>query len=373
MARRRLLFVCTTLAVGGFERHIGQLVPGLRDRGFAPAAVTLRNEGAIFDNLRGMGIPTRFADIRSRLDLSGLRRAVFDSDHPDVVISQSIDAHVVAAIIGRRAGAPHVALEHAAPELLRHSRRRHVLAYRWVAPRVQRAVALSKSQIPELLRLRYGEGTIRVIPNGIPELRPVRAPSEVRAELGIAQDDFLVSLVAMLRPEKRAELFVQAVIAANRAEPSVRGVVVGGGEEFDRIRACAAASSGIVRVLGERSDIADLISASDAVGLSSVAECLPLAVLEAMALARPVVATDVGGLRDLVVDGESGLLVPPNDPGALAAAMIQLAKDPDLALAMGSAARLRYERSYTVDAMIDAYADLFDELEPVRLGRALAG
>jgi glycosyltransferase involved in cell wall biosynthesis len=364
MRSRRLLFVCSQLTIGGFERHLGQLAPGLRERGFDPFVIALRDRGPIFDELRSMGFDMRFAAMRSRTDLRGLRRAVRVSDHVDVVVSQSIDAHVAAAIIAHRTKAPHVAAEHAAPELLRRHRVHHMLAYRVVAPRVTRAIALSRAQIPEMLGLCYPEKAIRVIPNGIPEPRPARTRAEIRAALDLDERDFVITLVATLRPEKRAERFVDAVLEANRSEPSVRGVVVGGGPHFDRVRARSDASAGVVRALGERADVADLIAASDAVGLSSVAECLPLSVLEAMALARPVVGTDVGGMSELVVHEESGLLAPPDDAEALAAAIVRLARTPELAASMGVEARRRYEQTYTVDRMVGAYSELFRELEP---------
>jgi glycosyltransferase involved in cell wall biosynthesis len=373
MADRRLLFVCSQLTVGGYERHLAQLAPGLRGRGFDPLVVALREEGPIFHELRDLGIPMRFAGMRSRTDLRGLRRAVSFSDHPAVVISQSIDAHVAAAMIARRAAAPHVAVEHAAPALLRNRRLHHLVAYRWVAPRVAQAVALSRTQIPEMVALRYPEDAIRVIPNGIPVPHPARASTDVRTELGLRERDFVVTLVATLRPEKRGEWFVDAIVEASRTEPSIRGVVVGGGPHLERVRARAEPHPDVVKVLGERSDVPDLVAASDAVGLSSIAECLPLSVLEAMALARPVVGTDVGGMGEVVVHGETGLLVPPDDPGALSAAIIRLARNPELAMEMGLAARRRYEREYTIDRMIDAYAELFDDLPSGRRARLATG
>jgi glycosyltransferase involved in cell wall biosynthesis len=362
MADGRLLFVCSQLTIGGYERHLAHLVLGLRGRGFESSVVALRDRGPIFDELREAGIAMQYARMRTRLDLRGLLRAVSPPGLPQVVISQGIDAHVAAAIIARRAHVPHVATEHTPPELMRNPRVHHALAYRWVAPRVQRAVAISGTQIPGMLAFGYRDDVIRVIPNGIPEPRPDRARRVVRAELGLESTDFVVTLVATLRPQKRAELFVDAVTEANLAEPKVRGVVAGGGPHLERVR--ARATPGIVEVLGERSDVADLIAASDAVGLSSIGEGLPLAVLEAMALARPVVGTDVGGMRELVVHGETGLLGKPNDRAALSAAILRLARDPELSAAMGAAGRQRYEHAYTVERMIDAYSALFGALPP---------
>jgi glycosyltransferase involved in cell wall biosynthesis len=373
MPRRSLLFVCSQLTIGGYERHLAQLVLGLRERGFEPAVVALRDEGPIYEELRDAGISMRFAGMRSRADVRGLRRAVSVAGQLDVVVSQGIDAHVAAAIISRRARVPHVATEHTPPELMRDRRLHHVLAYRWVAPRVWRAVAITETQILWMIGFGYPEASIRVIPNGIPEPRPVRSRRDVRAELGLGEKDFVVTLVATLRPQKRAELFVDAVLEASRDEPSVRGVVAGGGPELERVRLHAEQRPGIVTVLGERMDVPDLVAASDAVGLSSIGEGLPLAVLEAMAAGLPVVGTDVGGMAELVLHGETGLLVPPDDLGALRAGIVRLARNPGLAAAMGSAARQRYENSYTVDRMVDAYAALFDGPGPQGCNRFSAG
>jgi glycosyltransferase involved in cell wall biosynthesis len=363
----RLLFLCSTLTTGGFERHLSQLVPGLRDEGYRPLVVSLRHEGRVADVLREAGIDVRFADMRSRSDVRGMRRALsFAGVSPHVVISQSIDAHLLAWRLARRAGAPHIAVEHAAPELLRGRRSLHRLAYRWFAPRVDGVVAVSATQVPELLRLGYRADVVRVIPNGIPDLVPARGRAETRAELGLGDADFVVTLVATLRPEKRGPLFVDAVAAANAANRLVKGLVVGEGPDLERVRERAAASGGAVKVLGERSDISDLMNASDVIGLSSVAECLPLSVLEAMALARPVVGTDVGGMRDPVRHGETGLLVEPGSVSAFADAIGQLAADRDRAAGMGAAGRRRYDSAYTLGTMVESYSRLFREVREAR-------
>jgi glycosyltransferase involved in cell wall biosynthesis len=363
----RLLFVCSTLTTGGFERHLSQLVPGLRDSGHHPIVLCLREEGRLFGELRYDGIEVHGAKMRSRTDLVGIRRALAHGRvQPDVVVSQSVDAHVVASRIAGRGSIPHVALEHSAPELLRARRRLHRTAYRWLGPRVDRVVAVSTTQLPELVRLGYPAASIRVIPNGIPEMIPDRGREEVRAELGLDVDCFVATLVATLRPEKRAELFVDAVVAAHDADSRVRGLVVGDGPEMETVRRHVAAGQGAVEILGERADIPELMNASDVIGLSSVAECLPLTVLEAMALSRPVIGTDVGGMAEPVADGETGLLVPAGSSAALASAILELSRDPARAAAMGAAGRRRYEDAYTLGAMVESYSTLFRDVRKVR-------
>ena len=142
--------------------------------------------------------------------------------------------------------------------------------------------------------------------------------------------------VSRLEPEKRVDLFVRAVAAARRSEPRVRGFVAGGGRERARVEALAAADPG-VELLGERADVPALLAGADAFALTSEAEALPISILEAMALARPVLAPDLGGSSDAVVDGETGLLVPPGDAAAIERALLELARDPERARRMGEA------------------------------------
>jgi hypothetical protein len=146
--------VAPTLAVGGAEKQLALLVPRLRDRGFDPAVLTLRHEGRFFEELRADGIPADCLAMRSRFDLARARRALrAPPTHPHVVVTESIDAHVVGHLIARSAGAAHVAVEHAGPGL--HRKLHHRLFYRVLAPRLDRTVAISAGQIPGLLQLGF--------------------------------------------------------------------------------------------------------------------------------------------------------------------------------------------------------------------------
>jgi glycosyltransferase involved in cell wall biosynthesis len=182
----------------------------------------------------------------------------------------------------------------------------------------------------------------------------------------VRPDEFLAVLVATLRPEKSAHVFVSAVRKAHSADPRVRGVIAGGGSDLERIRDLAG-DDRVVQVLGERLDVPDLLSAADASCLSSTAEGVPMALLEAMALAKPVIATDVGGVSQAVEPGKTGLLVDVGDEEAFAEALVRLAVDPELARRLGEAGRQRHRDFFGVERMVGEYARVFQEtLEAAR-------
>ena len=361
----RLLFICPNLNTGGAERHWSLLLPGLAERGFDVSVVTLDGEGPFFDELRQAGIDARCALMRRRSDLAGFRRArAAASPRPDVVVTRSVSALIIGHALAHRAGAAHVSNEHA-DYALNPLRRHQRMLTRLIAPRIDAAVAVAQAQLPALRAHGFRSACLHVIPNGVraEDLVPTRRREAVRSELGLVPDDFVAVLVATLRPEKRPGDFVAAVTRAHVADPRIRGIVVGGGDLFDEVRAAAEASGGAVQALGFRSDIADLVSASDAVCLTSLSEALPMTLLEGMALERPVVATAVGGVPELVEHGRTGLLVPPRDPVAFAEALTRLAADPVRATAMGRVGFERQRRLYTLERMIDSYAELLGCLE----------
>jgi glycosyltransferase involved in cell wall biosynthesis len=353
----RVLFVGWGLpAGGGAERQWSLLIPALRSGGFDVSLLTLVAEGAQFEQLAELGIPARCARMRHRTDLVRLRRAVRYADtRPDLVVSQSINAHVVGQLIARRVGAPHVATEHAGPGL---SRARHrSLLTRFVAGRVDAVVAVSETQVPWLLDIGYPPERLTIIYNSVPAMIQTTTRQAVRDELGVRTDDFLAVVVARLRPEKRIDLFIQAVQAAARKDSRITGIVAGDGPELARL--APLADDGAVRLIGHRSDVANILGAADVVCLSSDAEASPMTLLEAMSAGKPVVATNVGGVSEAVVQEETGILVPAGDIDAFTTAMLRLASDRQLAARLGEDGLVRHRELFSMDRMVRDYAELF--------------
>jgi glycosyltransferase involved in cell wall biosynthesis len=245
-----------------------------------------------------------------------------------------------------------------------------------VAKRVEVAIAVSRSQLPDLYALGFDPRALRVIYNGIPAPRPAKTREETRAGLGIEPREFVALMVGALRAQKRVPVFIEAVDRAHAANTRIKGLVAGGGLELDALRAGSALLGGNVTLLGERADIPDLIVASDVVCLTSWTEATSIALIEAMALQRPVVAGAVGGNDEVVVDGETGVLVAQPGPSHFASALQALAADGPRALALAMAGKARYERLFSAKTMLDEYARVFTglvELPPSRDHDAVKG
>jgi glycosyltransferase involved in cell wall biosynthesis len=171
--------------------------------------------------------------------------------------------------------------------------------------------------------------------------RPDPAARErLRATLGLEPGALVFAVVALLRPGKGHADLLHALARVRLRAPAVRVLAAGDGVERPRLEALAAGLgvADLVRFLGARSDVPALLAASDAYVHPSLAEALPTSVLEAMAVGLPVVATDVGGVPEIVAHERTGLLVPAGRPDRLADAMLRLT-DPALRVAMGAAGR----------------------------------
>jgi glycosyltransferase involved in cell wall biosynthesis len=356
----RLLFVCPDMGTGGAERHWATLIRELAARSAEVKLLTLAGRGPFYDEVVAQGVPAECLDLRRRADPRGLRRALSVAAEfaPDAVVTRGVSGQLVGEAIARRSRAAHVYNEHTpltpSGRLLPPRPHQRALT-RLVARAVDEVVAVTERQVAPLRALGYPGTRIEVVPNGV----FARDVEGVEPSADLDGDGFAVVCVAGLRPEKRVDLFIQAVGAARRENPALRGYVAGEGRERERLERLAEDNG--VTLLGARRDALGLIAAAGAVCLPSEAEALPMSILEAMALARPVVATDVGGTRDLIADGETGHLVFPGDGAGIARALLGLAADEKRARRMGEAGRRRQRERFTGAAMVDGYEQAFNE------------
>jgi glycosyltransferase involved in cell wall biosynthesis len=191
--------------------------------------------------------------------------------------------------------------------------------------------------------------------------RTTATPADMRRELGIPEESVAIGIVGRVAPEKGHAVLLDAIKQLDSKTP-VTVVVIGNGPDDDIIRAKAAQLRISDRVIfvGFREDINNAISALDIVTVPSTwNEPCSAVVQQAMALSKPLIGTRTGGTPEMVLDGETGLLVPPSDAAALANAIKTLSENPDLRSALGVAGRQRVERLFSLKVMTDKIEDLY--------------
>jgi glycosyltransferase involved in cell wall biosynthesis len=216
------------------------------------------------------------------------------------------------------------------------------------------------------------------VTNGVSLTEYERLPSRsaARAALGWSAHRFFIGIVARLVDEKGHDCLLEAASILRSKAPEASVVIVGDGPIRERLAAAVKARdlSDVVRLLGQRHDVPRILAALDVFVLPSQWEGTSLAVLEAMAARLPIVASNVGGNPDVVMDGETGLLIPPGDPGRrlakrrpwpgcrLAEALLALRNDPERARRMGQAGRLRVEREFSIRRSAERYERIYESL-----------
>jgi L-malate glycosyltransferase len=348
-----------------------ELMRGARAAGWVVVAVTPGN-GPFVERARAQQasvrsyVPGRALDAAAILRLSKLLR----EERPDLLHTHALFAgNLAARVAGRIAGVPIVAHAHVEDDWRRGPAG-------WVQQRLdaltarlcRRVVAVSGELREVLARRGYPEDRLIVIENGAAASpRPgTEEVAAVRRELGLAPGAPVVTSVARLCEVKGQRQLIEALALL---PPETCLLLVGedlehGGSYLQLLRAEARRLEVGDRVVfaGRRTDVPLLLAASDVFALASALEGMPISVIEAMASARPVVATAVGGVPELVVDGETGILLPTRTPEALAGAIGGLLADPERARTLGAAGHCRFEAEFTSARMVARVLDLYREI-----------
>lgn len=199
----------------------------------------------------------------------------------------------------------------------------------------------------------------------IPDLSRLTPPIEpMRRELNLPEGTFLWGSTGRLRPEKAHDITLRAFAKVHAAHPEARLIIAGDGSLGDQLRALRTelGLDGIATFLGFRQDVPAVLASLDGYVLASRLEGLGTAILEALAMGLPVVASRVGGIPDSVKDGKTGVLVPPEDPDALAAAMIDLMENPERRAALGRHAAEFVRTAFTQEQLQQRTLDLYQRL-----------
>jgi glycosyltransferase involved in cell wall biosynthesis len=377
----KVLHVINGLGTGGSERSLAELLPGLRDAGVEPSVVCLfrRTEG-VHDAVVSQGFEV---DVLPRTGWVGRVRALrarLLEVHPELVNTAIFESDVVGRWAARVTATPVLttlvntsyaparrADPNVRPVRLRAARAvdgwtaRHLTTHFHAVTPTVKAAAVDA--------LRIDPAAVTVVERGRDPSR-LGVPSaerraRMRAALGLRDDDEVVLNVGRQEYQKAQRDLIDAaapLVAANpRAIVLIAGREGNASDELAR-RHTSSPVRDRIRFLGHRDDVPDLLAAADVFAFPSLYEGTAGAVIEAMALGLPVVATAIDSLRDVVAEGDNALLVPPRAPAALAGAIGQLLDDPDRRRAFGASSRARFEARFTLARCTARMVELFERV-----------
>jgi glycosyltransferase involved in cell wall biosynthesis len=358
---------------GGPEKTILLGTARTDRRRFAVTACYLRDKrDPIFSiDRKASDLPVDYIELMESHSFDGsifprLRQLVRERDI-DIVHAHDYKTDVLAWLLSKAEGMTPMSTAHG---WTGHSWRERALYYpldKRVLARFPRVVAVSSDIRRELVRYGAKDDAITTVLNGIDHTAFRRDRSRervIRHELGFADGDFVIGSVGRLEPQKRFDLLLEAVASLRAKYPRIKVIIAGTGTRLRELREQARRLrlDDACQLLGNRTDIADLHHAFDLFVQSSDYEGTPNAVLEAMALESPVIATSAGGTAEIVRSGLDGLIVPTGNSPAIVDAIASVLRDPDAARTRATSARRRVETDLSFDARMAAVEAIYVEL-----------
>lgn len=364
----KVLYLIDSLGYGGAERLLVDLVIRMKERGVDVVVVSMTNRIPLVQHLNTMDIPvTTLAfdgtiySARQMWQAAAKLRTIIQSERVQIVHSHLYTSDILARISAPLSCKLINTIHSRDPWWYERKRLRSVgrtmldsISHR---ARGVRSIAVSEDAANEAIsRLRINASAVRVIFNGI-NMNAFVARRDRRALSTIIQ-------VARFYPVKGHRTALLAFANLLVDNPDLQLVWCGGGPEEESLRR-EAKRLGIdrsVRFLGFRSDVAEQLAQADIFWMPSKWEGMPIACIEAMAMELPIVASNVGGIPELVVDRVTGLLIEPDSPVLLAEATRILLHDPGRARALGSASRVRAQQCFSIDATVDSYIQAYRDM-----------
>ena len=281
----------------------------------------------------------------------------------DVLHCHKFGSNVWGTIVGKLARVP-VVLAHEHTWSFEGQPLRRFLDRELVARGTDRFIAVSREDRRRMTEIEgIDPKDTMFIPNGVPAPVPA-GDKDVRAELGIPADVPVLGVVGLLRPQKAHPVLLHAAAKLKSRWPKLQTLIIGDGLQRDKLEQLSAelGLQDTVRFLGLRLDVPDVLQALDIAVCCSDFEGSPLSILEYMGAGLPVVATEVGGVPDMVEPEVNGLLVAPGDPEALAEALDRMLSDPQRAREMGERGRQRRAAEFDIDVIVGTLEALYGEL-----------
>jgi len=343
------------LRSGGFELCDPVLVDFVTESG-------CESEFARVMRLSGANVAELRQNKKFDMNLVDQAESIVKREGCQILQSHGYKSHVLCALLKRRVRLPWVAFVHGwtSENMKMHCYRIVEMGLVTLATRV---VAVSEALGKRLPGIAQRKMT--VIPNAVdPAELNDSSGRDVRHELGISGEALVVGVVGRLSPEKGQIFFLKALARTRQRVPNAVGILLGDGQDRAMLEAEAARCglAGAVYFTGHVSGLGDYYRAMDLVAMPSLSEGMPNVALEAMIFGKPVVASRVGGVPEVVVEGETGFMVTAGDSESLAVALIRMLESPSRMQAMGEAGRRRALDNFSPTARVDRVLELYKEL-----------
>lgn len=355
--------------IGGGESHVLDLVASLDKTAFEPIVLSF-TEGPMITALQKMNIPAFVIESEKAFDISVWKKVkqFMEDQRIDIVHVHGTRANTNVLWAARRLGLPVVYTIHGwsfHDGLHPLAKRLRIAAEKFITRKTQVNICVSESNRQTGIKALKGFSGI-VVRNGInlQKFNPDAQYPDLRAEYGIPGDKLLVCFIARMTYQKDPVGMIRGFAAALQQAPQLHLLMIGDGELMNDV-VNAATAAGIERQVtfaGFRQDIPAVLHAADIYCLPSLWEGFPIGVLEAMAMGKAVIASDVDGTKEAVQDGENGVLVPSGNPAALAAAMVKVAGDSDLRARLQDNAKAAIAANFNVAGMTEKIAAVYQQL-----------
>jgi glycosyltransferase involved in cell wall biosynthesis len=363
--RLRIAMMLESDGPGGAEMMVFRLSEELRRRGHTVIPVgPAHGVGWLGDHFRRVGFTPEVFRLQRRIDPGCVRGLMnlYREHRVDAVHSHEFTMAVYGAAASRLLKLPHVITMHGGFKTTKTLRRR--IALRWAIRQSDHTVTVSGATQRQFAKdLGVDESLFTVVPNGVP--RAAGDAARVRAEFGINEGDCVMLAVGTLERHKGHRVLLEALARLDSAGLAApwKLIIAGGrgGDQHDpllqQVRQTKLEKR--VYIVTNRNDVPELLALADVFVMPSLIEGLPMALLEAMLAGKAIVASRTAGIPEAITDDREGLIVPPSDVEALAAALRALLLDPTRRAALAANASVRAERDFTVQVMAERYERLY--------------
>jgi glycosyltransferase involved in cell wall biosynthesis len=366
MNKINILYLIATLDVGGAERQLVELVKRIDKNKFKPVVCCLTRGGPLEQELKEANIEYFILGKKVKFDFSVIFKliSILKQKNIHILHTWMFTSNSFGRIAGIISQTPIIIAEEQCADIWKNGV--HIFIDKTLSHFTDKIICVSEGV--ENFYHKYAHISLDkmvTIYNGVEISDEVNIDKEKKKEeFGIMGKDNIVTTIGRLAPQKGIEYLLYAVPKILESMPKKKFLVVGEGDEKNKLKKLAEKLNISQNVIfaGLRNDVKEILAITDVFVLPSLFEGLPIVILEAMLAGKPIVATDIPGTDELIVNGETGILIPPKDADSLASAIINVFKNLEKAKEMGASGRKRIEKYFSINETVRKTEELYEVL-----------